>query len=250
MNSDKKIAANRINAKKSTGPKTSRGKSRASGNARRHGWAAVRKTNSALSVDVERMTKAICGDHATAAQYEQAVTIAECEILLLKLRAARVAAIERNRIVRPTPERSNLLPGFPTNEEWAVGFEALERGQPRPVTRLFTRAVRAILAADAKPAESRTEAKTEAKSPGRAGIEQLSPLLKIRPVAAAQRTIEDQPAAQPRDDGDAFKRALPELITLDRYERRIMSRRQRAIRMFEAMSVVGPFLYRQTKGTE
>jgi hypothetical protein len=39
------------------------------------------------------MAKAICGEHASAAQYEQALTIAECEILILNLRAARVAAI-------------------------------------------------------------------------------------------------------------------------------------------------------------
>jgi hypothetical protein len=80
MISEKKILANRLNAKKSTGPRTSRGKSRASGNAWRHGWAVAKPVPPTVSADVERIAKAICGDHASPALYEQAVIIAECEI--------------------------------------------------------------------------------------------------------------------------------------------------------------------------
>src|SRR6266550_487903 len=98
MASEKKIAANRLNAKRSAGPRTSRGKSRASGNAWRHGWAVAKSRHSTVSADVEGMAKAICGEYATPALYEQAVIIAECEILLLNLRAARVAAIKRHSI--------------------------------------------------------------------------------------------------------------------------------------------------------
>jgi hypothetical protein len=98
MISEKKIAANRLNAKRSTGPRTSGGKSRASGNAWRHGWAVAKSGYSTVPADVERMAKAICGDHASPALYEQVVIIAECEIVLLNLRAARVAAIKRNSI--------------------------------------------------------------------------------------------------------------------------------------------------------
>jgi hypothetical protein len=247
MTSDRKFAANRINAKKSTGPTTSRGKSRASANAWRHGWSVAKKADSTVSADVERMAKAICGDEdPDPAQYEQALIIAEYEIVLLNLRAARIAAIRRNRIIEPTVVPAHqLLPGFPTEEEWAPAFAALERGRARPATKLFTRAAHAILAADAKLAK----AKTEHKSPSAVGTEQ-SPLPMANLDGTAQVTSKDPPSPQLRSDVEAFKRALPELITLDRYERRIMSRRQRAIRMFEAMSVVGPFLYRPTKGTE
>jgi hypothetical protein len=79
MASEKKIAANRLNAKRSTGPRTSRGKSRASGNAWRHGWAVAKGRHSTVSADVGRTAKAICGKYATPALYEQAVDIAECE---------------------------------------------------------------------------------------------------------------------------------------------------------------------------
>src|SRR5262245_57716750 len=104
MSSDDKISANRINATKSTGPRSARGKSRASRNARRHGWA-VKRDDSTVSADVERMAKALCGDNTTPALYEQAIIIAECQLLILKLRAAGVAAMERNRIAEPKPEK-------------------------------------------------------------------------------------------------------------------------------------------------
>ena len=117
MSSDDKISANRINARKSTGPRSAHGKSRASRNALRHGWA-VKGDDSTLSADVERMAKAICGDNTTAALYEQAVIIAECQLLILKLRAAGVAAMERNRVAGPKPEKLNQLPGLPTTAEW------------------------------------------------------------------------------------------------------------------------------------
>jgi len=45
-----------------------------------------------------------------------------------------------------------------------------------------------------------------------------------------------------RDDMDALLRALPERVRLERYERRALSRRNRAIRRFEAISVVSVFL--------
>jgi len=56
--------------------------------------------------------------------------------------------------------------------------------------------------------------------------------------------------AEPRqsEDMDELHGALPELICLDHYERRAMSRRNRAIRMFEAISIVAPFLGRDGGG--
>ena len=124
MSSDDKIAANRMNAKKSTGPRSAQGKSRAGRNAWRHGWAVVKRVDSTVSADVERMAKAICGDNITPALYRQAIIIAECQLTILKLRAARAGAMERNRVAAPKPARRNRLPGLPTTEEWAIAFVA------------------------------------------------------------------------------------------------------------------------------
>lgn len=238
MTSETKIASNRTNAKKSTGPKTGRGKSRASGNAWRHGWAVAKRDDSTVSANVKRMAKAICGDNAAAAMYEQAVIVAECEILLLKLRAAQVAAIQRSGIIGPMPEPTNELPGVPPVEEFGVALEAL--GQPPAAIRSLTRALRDVFAAEAKPIDACIDPK---KSHQRGG-EQLSLLLVNSADAAAQRLNEDQPAPPSQDQVAAFRRALPELVSLDRYERRAMSRRKRAIRMFDAIAILAPFLVR------
>jgi hypothetical protein len=136
MASERKIAANRLNARKSTGPRTARGRSRASGNAWRHGWSVAKIGQSAVSADVERMAKVICGEHATPALYEQAVIIAECEIVLLNLRCARVAAIERSIAGRKL-ERPNQRSDFSTHKELSLTIRALASGDPRPATRLL-----------------------------------------------------------------------------------------------------------------
>jgi hypothetical protein len=237
MTSEKKIAANRLNAKRSTGPRTSWGKSRASGNAWRHGWAVAKTVPSAASADVERMAKAICGDHASPALYEQAVIIAESEMVLLKLRAARVAAIRRHGIVGPQLERRNPDSRFPA--ELMLAMEALVRGEVRPAIQLLNRQTRVLRAAVARVTNA--NAKIGAKGYDRADHEESSPPPPSCANPFLQRSDEDQPAMQMRDEVDAFQQALPELISLERYERRALSRRKRAIRMFQAIATFAAF---------
>lgn len=244
MISEKKIAANRLNAKKSTGPRTSGGKSRASGNAWRHGWAVAKTVPPTVSADVERIAKAICGDHTSPALYEQAVIIAECEVVLLSLRAARVNAIKRNSIVGRKLKKSNQQSCFSANE-LTLAFEALAGGELRPAIRLLKRQTRALRAATARITNA--NAKIGAKESDRADREESSPPLASCPDRSTQRSDEDPPATQMRDEVDAFQHALPELVSLERYERRTLSRRKRAIRMCEAISIVAAFLDRKTK---
>ncbi len=246
MASERKIAANRLNARKSTGPRTARGRSRASGNAWRHGWSVAKIGQSAVSADVERMAKAICGEHATPALYEQAAIIAECEIVLLNLRCARVAAIERSIAGRKL-ERPNQRSDFSTHKELSLTIRALASGDPRPATRLLTRTTRVLRAAMATVASA--NARIDVQGSNRTDRKESSPPPPICLDASNQGSGQDQPAEQVRDELDAFQHALPELISLESYERRIMSRRTRAIRMFEAISTVAPFLDRETKGS-
>jgi hypothetical protein len=188
MTTEKKIAANRLNAKKSTGPRTSRGKSRASGNARRHGWAVVKTVPSMVSADVQRMAKAICGGNATSALYEQAVIIAESEIVLLNLRAARVAAINRNRIVGRKLERPNQEPDF--NEELTLALESLAGGELRPAIKLLKRTTRALRVAVARV--TKANAKIGAKASERADRGQTSRPPASSPDLSTKRSDEDQ----------------------------------------------------------
>jgi hypothetical protein len=151
MTSELKVLANRQNAKKSTGPRTKTGKSRASRNAVRHGLERVDFGNPGYPARVERVARAICPDASDPFRYEQALIIAETQTFLARVRAARIAAIERD-----SPAR------------------LLGRG--------------------------------------------------------------DESAPQALDENEGLSRALPDLLSLERYERRALSRRRRAIRRFDALA--------------
>jgi hypothetical protein len=109
MTSEKQAAANRINGRKSRGPRTRAGKARASRNAFRHGLASIGTGGDpAVAKQVERMVDAICaGDHDPLLR-EQAVLIAENQHWLSLVRAQKIAVIERMRdpeALPPSPEQ-------------------------------------------------------------------------------------------------------------------------------------------------
>jgi hypothetical protein len=168
MTSERRKEANRNNAKQSTGSRTAHGKLRAKRNARRHGLA----TKPAVSTQIERMAKAICGKAANRLQYEEALNIAESQFVVQAVRAARVAAIKRMTAVAATQKE-----------------QIVEFCEP--------------------------------------------------PEGEAQTASEEQSSPEIEDDVSAFEHALPEMIRYDRYERRALSRRKRAIRNFVATSILG-----------
>jgi hypothetical protein len=102
MTSEKKIAANRLNGKKSRGPNTVSGKLQSSRNAWRHGLAATADAEPTASPAVKRMANAICGnEHSDPDLYDLAVTIARWQIVLLEVR--------RLKQLVPTDEASEPL---------------------------------------------------------------------------------------------------------------------------------------------
>jgi hypothetical protein len=104
MTSDRKIAANRRNSQQSTGPRSVQAKQRIRRNALRHGLRAVALRTPAISTEVDRLATAICGKDAYPADREQALIIAESELILLWVRAARVDVIEKIMPVLATRE--------------------------------------------------------------------------------------------------------------------------------------------------
>src|SRR5258708_39341604 len=60
VTSERKSAANRRNARASTGPRTAAGKARVARNARRHGLNVPIAADPALSREVEALAQAIC----------------------------------------------------------------------------------------------------------------------------------------------------------------------------------------------
>jgi hypothetical protein len=104
MTSDRKIAANRRNSQQSTGPRSVQAKQRIRRNALRHGLRAVALRTPAISTEVDRLATAICGKDADQADREQALIIAESELILIQVRAARVDVIEQMVPITATPE--------------------------------------------------------------------------------------------------------------------------------------------------
>jgi hypothetical protein len=172
MTSERRLAANRKNAKRSTGPRTARGKLRVRSNAVQHGLATT-ALRPALAINIQSMAKAICAESKSRLQFDQALSIAESELMLTKVRSARFGALQFLSSIAPAG-----------NDPVAASSEA-----------------QAHVVMD----------------------------------AAAQ----DEVLGAMQDGPAAFQRVLAEMARYSRYERRALSRRQRAIRTFVATSIVG-----------
>ena len=91
MTSERKISANRANARASTGPKTAEGRARSTRNAHRHGLSLPVLSDPVSSQEVEELACEIAGPSANAELHELASRIAEAQIDLRRVRHARHA---------------------------------------------------------------------------------------------------------------------------------------------------------------
>jgi hypothetical protein len=89
VTSERKIRANRANARASTGPKTGQGRARSARNALRHGLSLPVFSDRALSEEVEALAREIAGLGANTEIQELARQIAEAQIDLRRVRDAR-----------------------------------------------------------------------------------------------------------------------------------------------------------------
>src|SRR3974390_2049036 len=97
MASEKQKAANRLNAAKSTGPRSASGKKRASYNAFRHGLSRP-LLGAEYRRAVEALAARILADHGMAKDphaLASAREIAEANLELARIQRSRVALIER-----------------------------------------------------------------------------------------------------------------------------------------------------------
>jgi hypothetical protein len=101
---EKQIAANRANARRSTGPKSAAGKMVSSRNAYRHGLTCPLSASADTSAKLEAIARAVTGEGEE--QLISAAEFARAQLELLRIRATRaemMTAIERddNTQLRP-----------------------------------------------------------------------------------------------------------------------------------------------------
>jgi hypothetical protein len=108
MPSDRQIAANRKNAKKSTGPRSDAGRAASRSNALRHGLAIPIGTEPAFHDDIERLAKALSLSTGTQEVGECAREAAQAELDLLRIRRIRGWVFKTFYFVGNDPISGNL----------------------------------------------------------------------------------------------------------------------------------------------
>jgi hypothetical protein len=92
MATERQIAANRRNALKSSGPRSSAGKRRARHNSYRHGLSVGA---AGCAEHIERLARKIVGAGADAMVLEQARSVAQAQLDLIWIRRMRASLIQR-----------------------------------------------------------------------------------------------------------------------------------------------------------
>jgi hypothetical protein len=128
MATEKQIAANWRNARKSTGPRSRAGKKRASGNSYRHGLSYGVAGAAAFAEHVDALAQKIAGRGADDITLEMARAIARAELDLVQIRRVKVALIARmsefGELEVPNPLR--------TCRDVMRFLKSIDRGLPTP----------------------------------------------------------------------------------------------------------------------
>jgi hypothetical protein len=131
MASEGQIAANRRNARKSTGPRSGAGKNRSSRNAYRYGLTLSITSSAAYAKQLDRLVREIAGNTEDPILLERARAIAQAELELARVRRAKVSLIERaSAFGELDPPQA-----FSTVTQIKRFFNALDRGKlilPKP----------------------------------------------------------------------------------------------------------------------
>jgi hypothetical protein len=241
MTSNRKIEANRRNSRKSCGPRTAAGKANASRNALKHGLAALIHSQAPSSTEVEQSACALCGDDNDPALFAQAVKVAECEMVLRAIRAQKIAAIERLR----GPNKAPLASKDPALKE--MNARILERRQAEATIKIrlpelvaqhkdrIADLLRCGVPASFDSYEGIMRWFDEKDFGEGDAVAILLDAVSDEPAPADGEAVERTPneiAAGQRDEHDAIKAATPDLVRLERYERRAWSRKRREILEF------------------
>ena len=203
MTSDVKRAANRANAQKSTGPRSSEGKARASQNARRHGLATSVAADPAAQARLAALTAALAGEGASPAVKAQAVVVAEAQVELSRARAARTQ-LQGQLITALGGPGGYPLP--PLEPIWLPSPSLIRPGDLKKIAQ------------------------------GKFNFDSLFTPSRLRARSRAlDRHSEREARAEEKQIRDRLDTLLRDLACLDRYERRALSRRRTAVRHLDEL---------------
>ena len=102
MARDRQITANRLNARKSTGPRSIGGKKRAGRNAYRHGLSVSVTAIGTFATALDDRARKFAGHSQDPIVLGHARAAAAAELDLARARLAKVGLIERARVIDPT----------------------------------------------------------------------------------------------------------------------------------------------------
>ena len=126
MSSEAKIAANRRNATKSTGPRTTAGKARSRRNAFRHGLATPVCSDPAVADQVTVLANAFLSPSLAGNSPQAALAAAEAQLEIMRVRQTRTAILKgRTRAI--------------ANENTDENARALAFAQEAPLLSAFDR---------------------------------------------------------------------------------------------------------------
>ena len=117
MASERQIAANRVNAQRSTGPRTALGKSKSSRNSFRHGLSGPLPVDAASSPKVGEIARALLAEQGP--NQGAAMEFAEAQIELLHIRAIRAHMLRSVDLAKATADQLERVVALDRYERYA-----------------------------------------------------------------------------------------------------------------------------------
>jgi hypothetical protein len=204
---------------RSGGPHTGAGKMRSSLNAMRHGLAASQHRQTAPPDTVDCLAQAICGGKDDAELLAAARATAETAFVLHVIWQQKLIVIERLKdataIALRKGDNSFALAKARFLEAW-IAYREIQKLVPQVIKKYEVNIPPKDLDGDIVPVKIK------------ALVEEPTDEEQQRALQFARREIQ----CQQRNEYEALEEAIPDLIRLERYERRAWSRQKRAIREF------------------